>query len=192
MSSCEKENQWLDEADYAIDTSTIPRGGHRRRKSMEPKSLTNSIFSPSKATTTTNMNPMKEFLNLSSSPEGDVDRRVSFFIPSTSLEVSGYGTPAKQGREDCQEPHLTTPVPSAIYAESSFGSPTTPYFLHPEALVQKTCPPKQTQQLFFPISGRIEDEPDATIRQRLLMARRKSLQWAPKIASPLSRTHSYQ
>ncbi|KAJ4413531.1 hypothetical protein N0V85_003533, partial [Neurospora sp. IMI 360204] len=38
---CERENKWLDEADYLIDLSFIPRGGARRRKSMEPKALAN-------------------------------------------------------------------------------------------------------------------------------------------------------
>ena len=39
--SCERENKWLDETPYAVDTATVPRGGHRRRKSMEPKALAN-------------------------------------------------------------------------------------------------------------------------------------------------------
>ncbi|KAL2271001.1 hypothetical protein VTJ83DRAFT_372 [Remersonia thermophila] len=36
---CERENQWLDESPYQIDTSIIPRGGARRRKSMEPRAV---------------------------------------------------------------------------------------------------------------------------------------------------------
>lgn len=71
-------------------------------------------------------------------------------------------------------------------------SPTTPYYLSKGAkLVQQTCPPKQTQELFFPLTGKIEDQPNEVVRQRLLAARRKSLQWASKVQSPLGRTVSY-
>ncbi|ROV94975.1 hypothetical protein VMCG_08340 [Cytospora schulzeri] len=38
---CERQNAWLDEAPYYIDTSLTPRGGARRRKSMEPKVVAN-------------------------------------------------------------------------------------------------------------------------------------------------------
>ena len=72
--------------------------------------------------------------------------------------------------------------------DSAWGSPTTPYYLSKGAeLVQQTCPPKQTRQLLFPLTGKIEDQPDESVRQRLLLARRKSLQWAPKVGSPLGR-----
>jgi hypothetical protein len=39
---CERENKWLDETPYLIDTSIVPRGGARRRKSMEPRALANN------------------------------------------------------------------------------------------------------------------------------------------------------
>ncbi|KIV94600.1 hypothetical protein PV10_02352 [Exophiala mesophila] len=39
---CEREGKWLDEADYAVDTGILPRGGSRRRKSMEPRMLMNA------------------------------------------------------------------------------------------------------------------------------------------------------
>ena len=41
FSSCERENKWLDEAPYVIDSSIVPRGGAKRRKSMEPRALSN-------------------------------------------------------------------------------------------------------------------------------------------------------
>lgn len=40
-SSCERENAWLDEAPYLVDIAHVPRGGQRRRKSMEPRALAN-------------------------------------------------------------------------------------------------------------------------------------------------------
>ncbi|PWY86048.1 hypothetical protein BO70DRAFT_360861, partial [Aspergillus heteromorphus CBS 117.55] len=38
---CERENKWLDESHYQVDSSIIPRGGAKRRKSMEPRALSN-------------------------------------------------------------------------------------------------------------------------------------------------------
>ena len=172
--SCERENRWLDEADYGVDTALIPRGGHRRRKSMEPRMLTNvnghlvPAETPPRAVF--EMSPTKEFLNLSSA----ASRRESIIIPPPAVETP---EPAEQLFED---------------GESSWGSPTTPYFLSRGAqLLQQTCPPKQTQQLLFPVSGEIEDQPDESTRHKLLLARRKSLQWVPKVGSPLGRAVSY-
>lgn len=42
LCSCERANQWLDESAYAVDISILPRGGSRRRKSMEPRALLNT------------------------------------------------------------------------------------------------------------------------------------------------------
>ncbi|PWW73067.1 hypothetical protein C7212DRAFT_366148 [Tuber magnatum] len=36
---CQNEQAWMDETQFAVDLNIIPRGGHRRRKSMEPKAL---------------------------------------------------------------------------------------------------------------------------------------------------------
>lgn len=121
---------------------------------------------------TFNLSPTKEFLNFSS----PLSRRDSIAVPLPSPDPE---------------------TPRAIDqfyndGESSYGSPTTPYYLSRGAeLVQQTCPPKQTMQALFPLSGRIEDQPDERVRQRLLLARRKSLQWAPKVGSPLGRAVSY-
>ncbi|RMZ82826.1 hypothetical protein DV737_g1863, partial [Chaetothyriales sp. CBS 132003] len=38
---CEREQRWLDEAPYIVDHAILPRGGSRRRKSMEPSRLSN-------------------------------------------------------------------------------------------------------------------------------------------------------
>ncbi|KAK4228515.1 hypothetical protein QBC38DRAFT_498357 [Podospora fimiseda] len=38
---CERENEWLPEDAYYVDTSCVPRGGARRRKSMEPRAMAN-------------------------------------------------------------------------------------------------------------------------------------------------------
>lgn len=38
---CEREGKWLNEDGYIVDSSIIPRGGKKRRKSMEPKRMSN-------------------------------------------------------------------------------------------------------------------------------------------------------
>ena len=38
---CMREGNWLDESVYAVDQTIVPRGGSRRRKSMEPRMLVN-------------------------------------------------------------------------------------------------------------------------------------------------------
>ncbi|KAL8767307.1 MAG: hypothetical protein Q9209_006145 [Squamulea sp. 1 TL-2023] len=178
--SCEREDKWLEEADYSVDTSIVPRGGSRRRKSMEPRALANlngnlvPAETPSKVPVS-EISPTKEFLTF----DTPVSRRDTFEllrqIPATPVAEGEMTNDGIAGEE------MDSPL-----------SPTTPYYLSKGAkLVQQTCPPKQTQELFFPLSGRIEDQPDAAVRQRLLMARRKSLQWASKVQSPLGRTVSY-
>ena len=114
---------------------------------------------------------------------------------SPTKEFLTFSTPASRRESFAIDPHVPS-TPLIQVADENFGesplSPTTPYYLSRGAeLVQQTCPPKQTQELLFPISGRIEDQPDEGVRQRLLMARRKSLQWMPKISSPLGRAVSY-
>ena len=170
--SCEREDRCLNEGDYAIDTSLIPRGGHRRRKSMEPRMLANlngNLIPAQTPKQAPEMSPTKEFLI--------------------------FDTPASR-RESFAIEQLVPATPTDHDTGAAFGdsplSPTTPYYLSRGAqLVQQTCPPKQTQELLFPISGRIDDQPDEGVRQRLLMARRKSLQWVPKVSSPLGRAVSY-
>lgn len=231
MNSCERENKWLDESDYAVDISTIPRGGHRRRKSMEPRLLSNSNgtlssrTSPAKLTGSAsppsrNISPSQQYLNLVSPSKRDEtsdtnveagDHRVSIALDagseswSPAADVSDPvtntnepSTPANPDASPRLAPNAAfdTPKPREIRVatDGSGGpaafdySPTTPYFLHgPSHLVQQTCPPKQTGELLFPISGRIEEQDDAKLRQRLILARRKSMQFAPKIKSPLAK-----
>ncbi|MCJ1359919.1 MAG: hypothetical protein MMC33_009922 [Icmadophila ericetorum] len=167
---CEQQNNWLSEAEYAVDVSVIPRGGSRRRKSMEPRMLANFNGNLVPAETLSRpesgLSPTKEFLNLSSPP--------TYAEPSTEAFSPVPVTP------DVNAQHFD--------GESAWGSPMTPYYLSKGAeLVQQTCPSKQILKPLFPVSGLIEDQPDENLRHRLLLARRKSLQWAPKVGSPLGR-----
>lgn len=163
----------------------IPRGGSRRRKSMEPRALANmngnlipaSIETPAKAFPESELSPTKEFLTF----DTPASRRDTFIIerqtPQEQEQMLAPVTPIAASTQD-----------DMLEDGSAWGSPTTPYYLSKGAeLVQRTCPPKQ---IGFPVNGEINDQPDETVRRRLLEARRKSMQWASRIRSPLGRTVS--
>jgi hypothetical protein len=92
-------------------------------------------------------------------------------------------------------PIPATPAPETISAygdEGLYGDETpagqTPYFLHRQNLAQQTAPvrryvePEQPDGLAF-----LSEKKDESVMMRLMAARRKSLQWAPKVGSPLAR-----
>ena len=126
-------------------------------------------------------------------PRSSKSRRESSFWVRTPPE-NGY----QEGDEDLDwscallTPVPKTPAPEAVarYAaelpetpcegDLSVSSPTL------QALETMTCPQKASkyQNLGEGILGRDKDE---QVLMRLMAARRKSLQFAPKIASPLSR-----
>jgi len=171
---------------------------------MEPKALANvngTLLSAS--ATTPAISPTREFLNLSAATSAISDRSIGrrdtlvFGSPTplgaaNDIDVDVDANGGVEADADAVEiPLPQTPAGLAgAWAYNDDGmSPTTPYFLAKGAhLVQATCPPKQqTGQRLFPLNGRIEDHPDGEVRRRLILARRKSLQWAPRIGSPLSR-----
>lgn len=183
--SCERSNAWLDETSYAIDTSLIPRGGHRRRKSMEPAKARQSLIPTTVGVSsrrTTIMSPTKEFLNLSSSP---APAGHSSPAPFDIGKVTFAPTPSKPATPVAAISAATTPLPVTPTQDvdelTASLSPTTPYFLHPANLVQKTCPPKQTQQPLFPRQEGKVDE----VKKKLELLRRRSLGSVPKVGSPL-------
>lgn len=55
-----------------------------------------------------------------------------------------------------------------------------------DQLLARTCPPKQTRYAELG-EGLLNRDKDQSVLMRLMAARRKSLQFAPKIASPLSK-----
>lgn len=144
---------------------------------MEPRALFNLngnlVPAETPAKTPSNLSPSKDFVPF----DTPASRRDTFIIqqPRTPITTDSAA--------------LNAPPEDDL---SQWDSPTTPYYLSRGAqLVQQTCPPKQTGQLLFPVSGNIADQPDENVRQRLLAARRKSLQWQPKVSSPLGRATSY-
>ena len=202
--SCERQQTWLSESPYTIDTTLVPRGGHRRRKSMEPRSIQkhNGMVSllpnsgtPRNVSASYDTSPTQEFLNLPDTPGTAYksNRRKSTLwarSPSSDGDVKDDSIGLMLS------PVPATPAPETIsaYAEhildgESPDGAATPYFFKKEQLVQRTCPPKQSAGSIdgLDMSKPIEDSCSGAFMQRLLLARRKSLQWAPKVGSPLAK-----
>lgn len=179
---CEKEGEWLDEARYLIDTSLVPRGGARRRKSMEPKALSNQngtiVSTPAKQT-------------------GSYNRRQSGIWVQTPPEQTG----GDQAGDDIEwSEFILTPVPKtpgpetvSKYAMDELDTQSddnSRMSLSKEEMLMRTCPPKTGgrgpyDQLENAVLSPHKDE---RVLMRLMAARRKSMQFAPKIASPLSKS----
>jgi len=161
---------------------------------MEPKALANlngsligtdAIFRTSRldqASAKQQMSPTKEFLDLDS--------------PTTATTPAKFGdyeiSPAGASAAPLDDDNLDPSTPQAnVDPNTYYDSPTTPYFLHPQELVQRTCPPKQSQQSLFQELDRqreaSEQKKPTTVNQRLALMRRRSLQYAPRVASPLAR-----
>jgi hypothetical protein len=87
-----------------------------------------------------------------------------------------------------------TPAPDAVARYVANITPETPatdqtsYDL--QQLMTRTCPPKASDNPYFAElgAGILKREKDEKVLMRLMAARRKSLQFAPKVASPLSKT----
>ncbi|KAL4796770.1 hypothetical protein BDV19DRAFT_360383, partial [Aspergillus venezuelensis] len=162
---CEREGKWVDEVQYAVDSSIIPRGGAKRRKSMEPRSLSNVNGTLVKSVTGT-----------------PTARRASAY-GHTSTTPDDQTTP--QGRGEPDYKFWQTPKTPAFNLNSIGMSPATPFYLNQRSkLVQQTCPPKQTRQGLFGKTT-TEEAPSRELKAKLEAARRKSLAFKPAIGSPL-------
>ncbi|ESZ91088.1 hypothetical protein SBOR_8521 [Sclerotinia borealis F-4128] len=203
---CERENQWLDEASYAVDTTMVPRGGARRRKSMEPRALANLNGTlvpstvPAKSASPTLTYPDTTPRTLKSK------RRESFQWQRSPIS-NEEADEDELGDDDWMlSPVPATPAPETIsaYAEEGlWGAETpgaqTPYFFKKDKLVQMTAPGGNKKFVNFEegessgsgTSGDgmdfLKKERNQSVMMRLMAARRKSLQWAPKVGSPLAR-----
>ncbi|PLB54639.1 hypothetical protein P170DRAFT_398334 [Aspergillus steynii IBT 23096] len=169
---CEREGKWLDEAHYAVDSSIIPRGGAKRRKSMEPRALSNVNGTLVTSTAARSGADVEEFKR---------------HTPTPPLEEPSTPTNTRQYDADINERYFQTPkTPGYGFNIDAIGmSPATPYYLSQRnKLVQQTCPPKQLQQGLFSKAGPSE-EPSQKLRTKLEAARRKSLAYKPRVGSPL-------
>ncbi|KAJ5834826.1 hypothetical protein N7447_000852 [Penicillium robsamsonii] len=185
---CERENQWLDETPYAVDSSIIPRGGAKRRKSMEPRALSNVNGT---------------LVRISESPAPSPGGRRSGVNPGA---VEGFrkitppthqqkmpSTPPQQSSADSYQ-FPATPGYNFANLDAIGMSPATPGFLgNRSKLVQQSCPPKQSNRGLFPSakpsSTMLDDGQDEESRRqrrfRMEAARRKSLVYKPAVGSPL-------
>ncbi|KAL2861806.1 hypothetical protein BJX68DRAFT_12109 [Aspergillus pseudodeflectus] len=183
---CERENKWLDETPYAVDSSIIPRGGAKRRKSMEPRALANVngtlVKNTVPSTSSSNRRQSEAARNVvrSTTPASRNNDRSAPSTPQTTIRK----------REPDYKFWQTPKTPSAAslgYNMDNIGmSPATPFYLSQHSkLVQQTCPPKQTQQGLFSKSGPADEETSQRLKAKLEAARRKSLAFKPAVGSPL-------
>ncbi len=86
-----------------------------------------------------------------------------------------------------------TPAPEAV---ARFAAGITPEYVDldgadseatREELLQRTCPPKAGSIYQDLGEGILAREKDEGVLQRLMAARRRSLQYAPKVGSPLAK-----
>ena len=144
------------------------------------------------------MSPTKEFLNLPDTP-GSVyksnRRKSTLWVRSPSSDSDGKDNFIGL----VLSPVPATPAPETVsaYAEhilegDSPDGAATPYFLRKEELIQRTCPPKRNDAAgsfdYLDMGNPGEGGSGEGLMQRLLLARRKSLQWAPKVGSPLAKS----
>lgn len=196
--SCERENKWLDESAYAVDTKIVPRGGQRRRKSMEPRALENHNGTLVRSTSTT---PTKDSFGSRDTPMTSKSRRRDSveWIRSPASSTNG-DNPKPDNETFLLSPIPATPAPEAIasYGQDVFlgeetPSAKTPYYFNKESLIQKTAP--QGKRYFDETPsgspGFLNEPKDESVMMRLMAARRKSLQWAPKVGSPLAQDEGW-
>ena len=106
--------------------------------------------------------------------------------PSNVLEVEdeeGISSP-----DSGVEAQAATPTGFVKYDPSTSMSPKTPYLMKEGAkLIQQSAPPKQIQQGLFPVNDKTEDQPDENMRNKLEAARRRTMNWRPRVASPVGK-----
>lgn len=166
---------------------------------MEPRALANlngtlvSSSTPSRKSYG-NLSPSKEFLSFPDTPVTNKSRRRE----SVQWVHSPSSSSPNEDNADDQtlmlSPVPATPAPETISAygeDGLYGDETpgsqTPYFLHDEQLVQQTAPVRKFVDGPQMGAGLLAEQKDESVMMRLMAARRKSLQWAPKVGSPLAR-----
>ncbi|KXL42368.1 hypothetical protein M433DRAFT_173979 [Acidomyces richmondensis BFW] len=118
VSDCDTEGRRVDERDeeYAVDTDEIPRGGRRRRKSMEPSALVNL--------------------------GGNIvrDRTSSWGRNSAIRSPIKLHSPAAEA-EDVESMSKAVPEDEQENSTDELSSPATPaYLAAPNMLIQQTAP----------------------------------------------------
>src|SRR5512140_191237 len=185
MHSCERENEWLDEAPYYIDISMVPRGGARRRKSMEPRAIANlnGMLVP---TPVRNGNGTTR--GSQSAPSTPANGRRASALWVRTPEDMGEDGVDDSDHEDMEwagalTPVPKTPAPEAIARYAANLSPATPSDStvdcgdiidededsRREAMMTRTCPPKPARFLELG-EGILSREKDERVLLRLMAA----------------------
>lgn len=163
---------------------------------MEPKALANlngTLVTPVKQTSSA---PARECQTV---PNNHISRRDSTVWmrspsnPDEDEDMEDVGDDEWAG--SMLTPVPKTPAPEALhrYVTELEVTPETPGAEWPgddsedgEQMLTRTAPPKQS--LFATLGqGLLSPNKDQNVMMRLMAARRKSMQFAPKIASPLSK-----
>ncbi|KAK3114451.1 hypothetical protein LTR53_007222 [Teratosphaeriaceae sp. CCFEE 6253] len=125
VSDCDAEGMRVSEDDevYAVDMAEVPRGGHRRRKSMEPSALVNI--------------------------GGNIVRERQNSLGRSSLGRSPWQLPSAEKRVPEVNVEVTSPIDASDKENSEDrSSPATPaYLAAPDKLVQQTVPVNRTRKL---------------------------------------------
>ncbi|KAK8184233.1 hypothetical protein BC567DRAFT_217899 [Phyllosticta citribraziliensis] len=167
---CERFNQRLPESPYLIDISPSP--SHRPHTPTRALTVLSTNTTPTRSTgkATPHGTPFA-LLHLTPKAAPSPSARSSI-----SPSVADIASPTLDARVNKENRGLSTPSPAyKSTAQMEPFSPSTPYYLHPERITQKTCPPKQTQRGIFDqrVDGKEEDGFVVTpFAKRLLLARR--------------------
>ncbi|KAJ4296971.1 hypothetical protein N0V88_003887 [Collariella sp. IMI 366227] len=206
---CERENQWLDETPYYIDTAVVPRGGARRRKSMEPRAIANmnGMLVPSPVRNSSRGNQTAPSTPANNRRASALWIRTPDDSHNDDADRNGSDNSDNDSDDDiANDPDWSAPSPPpeaiARFAANVTPGPATPSSVgsndqddendeddiesRRQAMLMRTCPPKRTT--FVELGKEIlSKEKDERVLMRLMAARRKSLQFAPKIGSPLAK-----
>ncbi|KAI1434101.1 hypothetical protein GGR50DRAFT_445928 [Xylaria sp. CBS 124048] len=207
---CEKENRWLKEYTYQVEVvlSALLAEGYRiaeRRRAAA--AANNAMATPSQNSVS---DPAPQAV-----PAGNIDRRQSTVwerSPSEPGDADAPGLEPGPGPEPgsgpapapagagwgpaALTPALNTPAPETIARFAMDISPGTPSTASPgsppeanQQQLMQTAPPRPIEAM--PIGqSLVERAPNETTQMRLLEARRKTLQHAPKVTSPLKKQWS--
>ncbi|KAI5808593.1 hypothetical protein DFH27DRAFT_539725 [Peziza echinospora] len=166
---CDKAQRWVDEGLFSVDLEFVPRGGHRRRKSMEPKQAKQAA-SPS-ASTPKPRSP-RPF-------EVAVDGQHQPSPPAAPLPP-----PSPEEDEDGSDEDASDEDGGAMVLDededlqyTSIAAPLPPQY-------HSTPPRAPVNRLGFYVN----DPNNSGLMEKLMLARRKSMQFAPKVGSPLGKT----
>ncbi|KAI6551424.1 hypothetical protein MCOR04_011057 [Pyricularia oryzae] len=204
---CERENEWLDEAPYYIDTAQGSHSSVGRRKTMEPRA-----FADTASSSLDDGSDRRKSQECKTAPSTPANGRRSSGLwmrtPEDELSAASRRASSIYGDEDGDfadadadweldsmlMPVPKTPAPETIARYAANVTPDTPSVddetlsLSRDELMMRTCPPKPAGGIVLLGQGLLAREKDEGVLQRLMAARRKSLQFAPKIGSPLAKT----